>query len=64
MLALHLVGGRQQLPRRLLAQDDPAGGGLDQERRVRLPAFELAHAQPPAEAGEPAGEPCIEPGDV
>ena len=53
------MSGRQQLSRRLLAQDDPAGCGFDQKRRVRLTTFELAHAKPAAKSVEPSGEPCI-----
>ena len=50
--------------RRLLAQDHPPDGRLDQERRIRLPALVLEHAEAAAESVEAVGEPRIERSDV
>ena len=43
VLPVHLVGGPEELARRLLAQHVLPAAGLEEERRVALPPFELAH---------------------
>src|SRR5687768_10450265 len=52
---------RQQLARRLAAQDVGAARRIDAVGRVRLAALELADADRPGEAGDLLAHPTFEP---